>query len=344
LTKNIIVSNLFKEEADSEAFEDWREKPLRILMTGATGLIGRRLCESLADEGHTIIALSRAPEKAGDLTAAELHRWDPLSGAPPAVALQGVDVVVHLAGEPIAARRWSAEQKRRIRDSRVLSTKNLVAALMSNAHAPGAFICGSAVGFYGDRGDEQLDELSRAGRGFLSEVCQEWEGEALGAQQAGGRVVLVRTGVVLSPEGGALKKMLPPFKLGIGGPLGGGRQWFPWIHIDDIVGIFRHAIFSPSLGGALNGTAPGIVTNAEFTKQLGGVLGRPAFLPVPEFALRLLMGEMADIVLASQRALPEAALEAGYKFKSPGLRAALESLWRGESADDRKEQKADLRT
>jgi uncharacterized protein (TIGR01777 family) len=299
---------------------------MRILVTGATGLIGRSLCESLSADGHRIVALSRSPEKAGSVAAAEVHAWDTLSGPPPAAALEGVEAVVHLAGEPIAARRWSAEQKRKIRDSRVLSTRNLVSGLRAIEPAPGAFICGSAVGFYGDRGDEQLDELSGPGRGFLSEVCEEWEGEGLRAKQKALRVVLVRTGVVLSAQGGALEKMLPPFKLGVAGPLGKGRQWFPWIHIDDIVGIFRHAILSPSVSGALNGTAPGVVTNAEFTRQLAGVLGRPAFLPVPEFALRLLMGEMADVLLGSQRAVPSAVVRSGYEFKYPQLAPALEAL------------------
>ncbi|MFP5261257.1 MAG: TIGR01777 family oxidoreductase [Blastocatellia bacterium] len=299
---------------------------MKVLITGATGLIGRGLCHSLTGEGHEVIALSRSPQRAKDIAVAEAHRWEPEAGPPPDEALNGVDAVVHLAGEPIAARRWSDEQKRRIRDSRVASTRNLVNALRLMAIKPRVLVSSSAVGFYGDRGDELLNESSAAGAGFMSEVCESWEREAERARLFGVRVVEVRTGVVLSAEGGALKKMLPPIKLGVGGPLGGGKQWFPWIHIEDIVGIFRHAIKSSSLSGPVNGTAPGLVNNAELTKQLGRVLHRPTFLGVPEFALRGLMGEMADVLLGSQRVIPKAVLDDGYKFQYPSLPLALEDL------------------
>jgi uncharacterized protein len=304
---------------------------MKILMTGATGLIGRGLCRTLSSEGHAVVGLSRSPEKASGVDVQEMLKWDPLSGPPSRQAFQGVDAVVHLAGEPIAERRWSDEQKKRIRDSRTVSARNIVNGLRSLDSRPAALISGSAIGFYGDRGDEKLYEDSAAGRGFMSELCKDWEAEAEHARQLGMRVAEIRTGIALSPEGGALKKLLTPFKLGLGGPLGSGQQWFSWIHIDDIVGIFRHALLS-SISGPVNGTAPEPVTNAEFTKQLGRALHRPAFLPVPKFGLQALMGEMSEALLGSQRVIPKAIMEAGYKFIYPTLAPALEDLL----GDDRK--------
>jgi uncharacterized protein (TIGR01777 family) len=249
-----------------------------------------------------------------------------MSEAPPAAGWEGVEAVIHLAGEPVAAARWTEEQKRRIRDSRVKSSQNLVAGMRATPRPPKVLVSASATGFYGDRGDEILNESSDPGSGFLSEVCLDWEAEAARSRELGVRVVFVRTGVALSPSGGALKKMLPPFKLGLGGRLGAGRQWFPWIHIEDIVGIFLHALMSPAVDGPINGVAPGIVTNGEFTRELAAVLNRPAFFPVPDFAVRVLLGEMAEIVTASQRVVPQVALDTGYWFKHPNLRSALESL------------------
>ena len=303
-----------------------RQTALRILVTGATGLIGRHLCRSLLDDGHTVIGLSRAPEKARGVPVTEMRQWDAMSGPPTAAALAGVDALIHLAGEPIAAHRWSDEQKRRIRDSRVVSTRNLVNGLRAMAEKPVAFISSSAVGFYGDRGDELLDEQSPAGRGFLPEVCQAWEHEAEPVTAAGIRLVLVRTGVVLSREGGALEKMMTPFKLGLGGKLGNGRQWFPWIHLSDIIGIYRYALANEAIKGPINGAAPVPVTNAEFTRQFAEALHRPAFVPVPEFGLRAAMGEMAAILLASQRVLPNALIAAGSPFRFATLAAALADL------------------
>jgi hypothetical protein len=299
---------------------------MKILVTGATGLIGRSLCRSLTGENHTVVALSRKPEAASNLSSTAVYKWDPLTGPPVLEALEGVDAVVHLAGEPIAAKRWSAEQKDRIRSSRVVSTRNLVEGLRKAAAKPASLISGSAVGFYGDRGDETLDERSPAGSGFLPELCSEWESEAERAEGLNVRVVRIRTGVVLSPEGGALKKMLPAFKLGVGGPLGGGRQWFPWIHISDMVGVLRHAISTSALSGPVNAAAPEPVTNAVFSRELGRVLHRPAFLAAPKFALRLALGEMADILLASQRVIPKAIEDAGYTFQFRTLGTALEDL------------------
>ena len=299
---------------------------MKVLMTGATGLIGRSLCRSLAHDGHTLVALSRSSKEPAGLAAAEVHHWDPQAGPPPEAAMNGVDAVVNLAGEPLDARRWSDEQKKLIRDSRVATTRNLVAGLRSIDRRPGVLVSGSAVGIYGDRGDEQLEESSSPGRGFLSDVCVEWEQEALRATESGIRVVLIRTGIVLSAEGGALRKMLGPLKLGVGGRLGSGKQWFPWIHIKDIVGIFSHAISTSSLAGPVNGAAPEAVTNGEFTRELAGTLHRPAFMPVPEVALRVLMGEMAEAMFYSERVVPKVALEAGYEFHYPLLAQALADL------------------
>ena len=299
---------------------------MKVLVTGATGLIGRSLCEALTEGGHTVMGVSRSSHKSPGLAVAEIHQWDPQSGPIAASALEGVHAVVNLAGEPIDSRRWIEQQKKLIRHSRVVTTKNLVDTLCAIDRKPEVLVSSSAVGFYGDRGDEQLDETSRAGRGFMTEVCLEWEGEAERATECGIRVVEVRTGVVLSRDGGALKKMLAPFKLGIGGPLGSGKQWFPWIHIEDIVGIFQHALVTPALRGPVNGVAPEPVTNKEFTQELARALHRPAFLPVPEAAMRVLVGEMAEVLFGSLRVLPKAALESGYRFRHPALAEALADL------------------
>lgn len=299
---------------------------MKIFVTGATGLIGRRLCQSLTGDGHTVVAVSRSPEKVRNLAAGEILKWDPMAGPPPAQALNEVDAIVHLAGEPVADKAWSDEQKKRIMDSRVISTRNIVEGIRAANPRPPIFVSASAVGYYGDRGDEKLYEESAAGTGFLSEVCQAWEREAEAANSLNIRLVLARIGVVLSLEGGAMAKMLTPFKLGVGGPLGSGRQWFPWIHIDDIVGILRHAISTETLTGPINGSAPEDVTNAEFSRQLGRVLGRPAFLPTPEFALKLIFGERAAVLLASNRVIPKVAEQTGYKFKFASLTPALKDL------------------
>lgn len=304
---------------------------MKIGVTGATGLIGRSLCKALGEGGHEAIGFSRSPDSAGGLAVAEVRGWDVLAGPPAEDSISDLDVVVHLAGEPIDAGRWTDAQKKRIRDSRIVSTRHLVNGFRALDAKPAALICGSAVGFYGDRGDEVLDEDAPAGIGFMSEVCKEWEAEAERAGALGVRVVRVRTGVVLSREGGALKKMLTPFRLGVAGRLGSGRQWFPWIHIDDIVGIFMAAIFSPDLAGPVNGTAPNPVTNSEFTRRLGGALSRPAFFPVPSIGLKVLMGEMSEVLLGSQRVIPGVMIGRGYEFRFPSLEAALDDLLAGSS-------------
>jgi uncharacterized protein (TIGR01777 family) len=233
---------------------------------------------------------------------------------------------VHLAGEPVAGGRWTTELKRRIRESRITGTRNLVSGIGAALVRPKVLVAASAVGFYGDRGDEILDERAPAGQGFLSQVCIEWESEANRARDLGLRVTEVRIGVVLSTAGGALPRMLPAFRLGLAGNLGRGRQWFPWVHIDDVVGILRHAVIADIVHGPMNAAAPGIVTNEPVTRELARTLHRPSFLSVPAFALKLLFGEMATILLGSLRVTPRVALETGYQFRYPDLSEALRDL------------------
>lgn len=296
---------------------------MRALVTGATGFIGRRLLASLEDP----VILSRHPARArhdlGDLRA---FPWDPSGEAPPSEAFQGVDTVFHLAGDPVAGGRWNEAKKARIRDSRVLGTRNLVTTLAGLESKPRVLVAASAVGFYGDRGDEILDENSPHGAGVLTEVCREWEAEAAKASELGIRVVSIRIGVVLGPGGGALKEMLPPFRMFVGGRLGSGRQWLPWIHLDDLIGIFLHAAGDDGLSGPVNGTGPNPVTNAEFTRILASCLRRPAILPVPALALRILFGGFSEVLLSSQRALPRAAEAAGFIFRYPRLEEALREI------------------
>ncbi len=293
-----------------------------IAISGASGLIGRRLLKTLAGQGHTLRVWSR---HAGTNLppGVAIAVWDPLKGEPPAESLKGVDAVIHLAGEPIA-QRWTAEARKRIRDSRVIGTRNLVRALGKLGKRPGTLICSSAIGYYGDRGDEMLTESSPPGTGFLPDVCVEWEQEAQTAEALGIRVLRMRTGVALDRRGGALQKMLPPFRLGVGGKLGSGRQWMSWIHIDDLVGLLALGL-APGLSGPVNAVSPNPVTNAEFTRGLAAALHRPAIFPVPALAVRLLFGQMADVVLTSQRVVPKAAADFGYSFRFPQLAPALAS-------------------
>jgi hypothetical protein len=295
---------------------------MRIVVTGGTGFLGRRIAERLSP-GHELHMLGRAPRK-GMPSSSEFSVWDPGQGEPPALALEGADAVLHLAGEPVA-QRWTGDAKRRIRASRVDGTSRLVSRIAKLQRRPKTLVCASAVGYYGDRGDEKLTESSSAGSGFLADVCVGWEQAALGARDLGLRVVLLRSGVVLGP-GGALEKMLPPFRWGVGGKLGSGAQWMPWIHIDDAVGIVEMALNGLSLAGPVNVTAPNPVTNAEFTAALGRALRRPALFTVPAAGVRLLFGEMAEVVLASQRALPAAAEAAGYPFRFRDVQPALQDV------------------
>jgi uncharacterized protein len=297
----------------------------RILITGASGPIGVALLASFATEVAQVVRLVRGPAK----DAAQIS-WNPLAPLSPAT-VSGFDTVVHLAGESVVG-RWTEEKKNKIRDSRVLGTRNLASALARCEVKPRVFVCASAVGFYGNRGDEVLSEESPSGQGFLSEVCRAWEDASAVAAEAGIRTVNIRIGLVLSAQGGALRNMLTPFKLGLGGRIGSGRQWWSWIHVDDIVGAIHHAMRMESGVGPKNApvnlVAPNPVRNADFTKVLASVLGRPAFFPIPEFAVRLAFGAQAgeELLLASQRVEPGKLKASGYTFRFTELRAALENL------------------
>ena len=293
----------------------------RILVTGVSGPIGAALLPSLQSGGTQVIRLVRGPAN-----NAEQISWDPLAPLSPA-AVSGFDAVIHLAGESVVG-RWTDAKKKAIRDSRVLGTRNLATALTKSDAKPGVLVCASAVGFYGNRGDELLREESPSGQEFLPEVCREWEEASRIAANAGIRTVNIRIGLVLSPTGGALGSMLTPFKLGLGGRLGSGQQWWSWIHVDDIVGAIHHALDTQSLSGPVNLVAPNPTRNAEFTKILASVLGRPALFPVPEFALRAALGRAAaqELLLASQRVEPAKLAASGYSFRFRELRAALASL------------------
>lgn len=295
---------------------------MNVTLTGATGLIGTKLVAALTARGDRVTVLSRTPDRAGQALGVEAVRWDPAAGPAPAEALAGRDAVVHLAGEPVA-QRWTASAKAAIRASREEGTRNLVAGLRAADPRPRALVSSSAVGYYGKRGDELVPETTPPGDDFLAGVCLAWEAEADKAAGLGMRVVKIRTGVVLDAGGGALKTMLPPFKAGVGGPVAGGKQYLPWIHADDIVGLYLAALDREDWSGAFNGAAPDPVTNKEFSKALGRALHRPAVAPVPAFAIRLLYGDMAEIVTEGQRAVPERALARGYAFRRPDLDAAL---------------------
>ncbi len=296
---------------------------MKALVTGATGFIGRRLVASLP---HPAV-LSRSPERARrELGAVDSHPWDPVTESAPPEAFEGVEAVFHLAGDPVAEGRWNDAKKKRMQESRVLGTRHLVATLEGMKKRPGVLVAASAVGYYGDRGDETLDERSAPGKGFLADLCVKWEAEAMKATGLGMRVVTVRIGVVLGAAGGALPKMLLPFRIGAGGRLGSGRQWMAWIHVEDLVGLFLFAAGTKGVSGPINGVAPVPVTNAEFTRTLGTVLRRPAIFPAPASMLRLALGEFADVLLSSQRALPAAAEMAGYTFRYPRLERALREI------------------
>jgi uncharacterized protein (TIGR01777 family) len=296
---------------------------VKITISGASGLIGRRLLKTLSAEGHALHVLSR---HAGTNLpgGVRLSAWDPLKGEPPAESLRDADAVIHLAGEPVA-QRWNEDVKRRIRESRVTGTRNLVEALKKLPRPPAVLVCASAVGYYGSRGDEILPETAAPGNGFLPEVCVAWESQARAAETLGTRVAIVRIGVVLDTRGGALARMLPPFRMGAGGRLGSGKQWMSWIHLQDLVALFQLALAQP-LRGAVNGVAPYPVENADFTRALAAALHRPAIFPVPGFALKALFGEMAEVLLASQRVAPKAAEDAGFRFRFPQLEPALADL------------------
>lgn len=298
----------------------------RVAVTGATGTLGHALCRALLARGDTPVALTRNPERASTVLpgGTELHAWpDPLTTKPPGIALAGTTGVIHLLGEPVA-QRWTDSSRRQIRDSRVESTRMLVMAIreLDDAERPPVLVSQSATGYYGPSDDRELDEQSPPGDDFLAQVVRDWEEKAMHGS-AFARVVTTRTGVVLSPSGGALDKMLPFFRAGIGGPVAGGKQFVPWIHIDDVVEGLLFCLDQAAASGPVNLTAPTPVTNAALSRELGRTLHRPAVLPVPAFALRLLYGEMSVIVTTGQRVIPRRLEELGFKFRHPDLSEAL---------------------
>ncbi len=294
---------------------------MKVTVTGATGRIGSHLVAALKARGDEVTVLSRDAERASEKLGVEALAWDPENETAPMASLVGRDAVVHLAGEDIA-QRWSKDAKKRILDSREGGTRSLVHAIFDAKPRPPVLVCASALGFYGARGDEPVDETSPPGRDWLADVVVRWEAQADTAK-LGTRVVKVRTGIVLDAEGGALAKMLPPFKAGIGGPVGGGKQYMPWIHLDDLVGIYLAAIDSPSFAGPINASSPNPATNREFSHALGRALHRPAVAPIPGITLKAMYGEMAQIVLKGANMVPGRAAELGYEFAHPDLDEAL---------------------
>lgn len=297
---------------------------MRILVTGASGMIGSSACDALLARGDEVVGLTRNPERARDTNPKlRWHRWDPALERPPAEALDGVDGVINLVGEPIQ-QRLTEDAKRKIIASRETATRNLVQAIAGANPRPRVLVSGSAIGYYGDRGDAIVDESAAPGTGFAAEVPVAWEAAAKEVEQAGVRLVVVRTGLVLDRRGGLLKQLLLPFRLGVGGPIAGGRQYMSWIHIDDEVGLLLWALDDDRVSGVVNATAPEPVTNRELSKTLGRVLGRPAVMPVPKLAVAALFGgELADIVAGGARVVPRRAQDLGFVFRYPSLEPAL---------------------
>jgi uncharacterized protein len=300
---------------------------MRVLVTGASGLIGSALCDSLLARGDEVVGLSRDPAKAGEREPKiAWHPWEPTLERPPAEAFEGVDGVVHLLGEKIN-QRWTDEAKQKIMETRRAGTHNLLGTLAGLERKPGVLVSQSAVGYYGDRGDTVVDETTGPGKSFDAEVVVAWEQAAREAEAEGIRLVLTRTGQVLDPEGGLLAELLLPFKLGLGGPIAGGEQYLSWIHREDEVGILRWALDSPGVSGIVNATSPNPATNKEFSKALGRALGRPAVLPLPGFVLDLKFGaEFGRVLRGGQRVVPERTEELGYEFEHPQLDVALADL------------------
>lgn len=298
---------------------------MKLVISGASGFIGSTLVERLANKNHTLILLSRS-RRDGGRSNIQWTAWEPGQAGTWQEAMDGADGVIHLAGEPIAGKRWSEAQKQRLRESRIDTTRMIVAGIAKAKQKPKFLINSSAVGYYGPHGDETLTEESPPGSDFLGQLCAAWEAEASKAREQGLRVSLVRTGIVLGKGKGALAKMVPPFKLFAGGRLGSGKQWLPWIHIEDEVGLIDFLVDHEKADGPFNATAPNPVTMDEFCKALGRVLNRPSWAPVPASILSLMLGEMAEMLLTGQRALPQAAQKLGYEFKYPNVLEALESL------------------
>jgi uncharacterized protein (TIGR01777 family) len=301
---------------------------MRIVIAGGSGFLGSALTRTLAAEGHDVVILTRQTSPTGETRPhVSFTSWTPDGSAGPwSSVVDGATAVVNLAGESIAAKRWSAAQKRKLRDSRIFATRSLTSAIRQSSRPPASLVSGSAVGYYGDRGDETLTEAAAPGHDFLAGLAEEWEAAAGDAADIT-RVALVRTGIVLDRRGGALPKMLPPFKMFVGGPLGSGRQYMPWIHKDDWVRLVSWMITAEGARGPVNATSPSPVTNADFSRALGRALGRPSLLPAPAFALRIAMGEMADaLLLSGQRALPARATDLGFSFRYSGIDEALVSV------------------
>ncbi|MEW6247284.1 MAG: TIGR01777 family oxidoreductase [Nitrospirota bacterium] len=301
---------------------------MKIVITGGTGFIGRALCRALAAEGHDVVVLSRRAGE-GELgldPSVRVVEWDGVTAGPWERELEAADAVINLAGASIAEARWTAERKRMIYESRIAPTRLLAQALGRASARPRMFLSASGVGYYGPRDDRPLQEHDPPGTGFLAELCVAWEREAMSAQQAGARVVCLRFGMVLEKDGGALPKMLPPFRAFIGGPIGPGTQWVSWIHRQDLIGIMEWVLAAPAVSSPVNAVAPGAVTMREFCATLGRVLRRPSWLPVPERVLRLALGELGTVLTTGQRVLPEVAQQGGYRFRYPSLEPALQAI------------------
>lgn len=298
---------------------------MKVLISGASGFVGRRVVAQLLKKNHQVVVLTRNLAKAAIVLGSECQyvQWLDTQTPPPAEAYEGVDAVINLMGENIGEKKWDEEQKKKIYDSRIIGTRMLIDGMKGLAHRPKAFISASAIGIYGARGEETLDESASVGSDFLAHVCKDWEAEANKAQELKMRVVLMRTGVVFGKGGGALKKMLPIFKLGLGGKLGDGKQYMSWIHVDDLASMYVQAVEDASMTGPFNAVSPYPITNAEFTKALGKRLKRPTILPAPEFAIRKALGEMSTIVLDGQKVIPSKFKEKKFQFKSATLEKTL---------------------
>ncbi len=304
---------------------------MRILVSGSTGFLGTALIERLQGQGHLIARLLRpgTPQKSAGGTGAQDIAWDPVAGQFGAAASEGADALIHLAGASIAGGRWNAPRKQLLRTSRIDATRQLIAALAIMQRPPRVIVAASAIGYYGNRGDETLTEASAPGNDFLAELCREWEAETARGAEFGARVVSLRFGIILAAHGGALPRMALPFKLGAGGRLGDGRQWMSWVTLAEVIGIVQFALANSSLNGPVNVVAPNPVRNSEFTSVLAKTLHRPAIFPAPAFALRLALGEMADsLLLVSQKVKPLTLTESGYRFQQPDLAGALAEIFR----------------